>query len=388
MVHVMKFGGTSVVTGEALAQVGRIVKRWLVGERPLVVVVSALGTRPIKVTDWLLRGLQAAAVGELAQAAEAKAYLEAVHLDLITNVFGETAEQAELAEQITIGLKAYDRLCEAVAVRGQISATIEAECLSLGERWSAPIVAAYLRTQGIKAEAVMGTELVVTSEDVLAATPDKALTRERVAARLGPLLAEGVVPVVTGFIGETVRGEVALLGRGGSDYSAAILGEALAATEVCIWTDVPGVMTADPRRVAVAQPIQSLSFGEVTTLALAGAKVLHPETMRPCWQANIPLRIKDTFAPERTGTLIVNDVADDRRWRAVTSYRGGAEQAVVTLVGAGQGKEAAAVAAAWQTLSEAGVTVLAQEARTDTVQAVVPVWDEDRALWAWHDLVV
>jgi aspartate kinase len=176
---------------------------------------------------------------------------------------------------------------------------------SMGEMMSIRLLASYLEKTGQQAKAVDSTELVVTDDNFQAAAPLMELTAAKTSARLGPLLANGVVPVVTGFVGATESGVTTTLGRGGSDYSAAVIGQALQAQEVWIWTDVDGVMSADPRLVPEARTIRTLSYREVAELAYYGAKVLHPKTIRPVVENDIPLRIKNTFNPEYEGTLIV-----------------------------------------------------------------------------------
>jgi aspartate kinase len=177
----------------------------------------------------------------------------------------------------------------------------------MGEQMSARILAAYLRQTGTPAEAIDATELIVTDSNFQNAAPQFEATKHKTESRMRPLLAQGVVPIVTGFIAANPQGITTTLGRGGSDYTGAILGEALAADEVWIWTDVDGVMTADPRLVPNAKSIPQLSYREVSELAFYGAKVLHPKTMRPCVENGIPLRIKNTFNPEHPGTVIVPD---------------------------------------------------------------------------------
>ena len=179
------------------------------------------------------------------------------------------------------------------------------DCISsLGERLSAPLVAAVLAESGVVSECIEATELVVTDSYYGGAEPWMDLTRESCEQRLHPLLQQGIVPVVTGFIGATEEGVLTTLGRGGSDYSATILGAALDADEVIIWTDVDGLLTADPRLVPGACTISEISYREAAELAYFGARVLHPKTLRPVMQRGIPLRICNTFEPEKPGTQI------------------------------------------------------------------------------------
>jgi aspartokinase/homoserine dehydrogenase 1 len=194
---------------------------------------------------------------------------------------------------------------------------------SLGERINARILAAVLRQRGAKSEAVDATELIVTDDTFQNAVPLMEACRKRVTAGLGPLLDEGVIPVVTGFIGATESGITTTLGRGGSDYSAAILGDCLDADEVWIWTDVDGVMTADPRTIPEARVIPTLSASEVSELAYFGAKVLHPRTIWPVIERDIPLWVKNTFNPACPGTRVVRESENaPGAVKAVTAIKG------------------------------------------------------------------
>ncbi|MCP4362175.1 MAG: aspartate kinase, partial [Chloroflexi bacterium] len=227
----------------------------------------------------------------------------------------------------------YEALCQAVHVLGELSPRALDAIGGMGEQMSVRILAAYLRQIGHKAQAIDATELIVTDDNFLNASPLFAETNEQVQERLRPLLAEGVIPIVTGFIGATQDGITTTLGRGGSDYTGAILGQALQANEVWIWTDVDGVMSADPRLVTTAKSIATLSYREVSELAFYGAKVLHPKTMRPCVANNIPLRIKNTFNPDHPGTVIVpNGENGNGGIKAVTAIK---NLSLITVEGTG-----------------------------------------------------
>jgi aspartate kinase len=197
-----------------------------------------------------------------------------------------------------------DRLCQGIIRLRQLTPRASDLISSLGERLSAPLVAASLAERGVASEAIDATELIATDSRHGAADPLLDLTRQRCQARLRPLLQQGIVPVVTGFIGATAEGVLTTLGRGGSDYSATILGAALDVDEVIIWTDVDGLMTADPHLVPDARTISEISYREAAELAYFGARVLHPKTLRPVMQSRIPLQVRNTFALERAGTKI------------------------------------------------------------------------------------
>jgi aspartate kinase len=187
---------------------------------------------------------------------------------------------------------------------GEVTARGLDTIVSLGERMNARVVAATFRTHNLDSQAVDATELIITDDAFQNAMPLMNETRHQLERRLVPLLDEGVIPVVTGFIGATVDEITTTLGRGGSDYTAAILGDCLDADEVWTWTDVDGVMTADPRVVSEARVIPEVSFNEISELAYFGAKVLHPKTIRPVLERDIPLWVKNTFNPSYAGTRI------------------------------------------------------------------------------------
>ena len=190
-----------------------------------------------------------------------------------------------------------DRLCRGAVLLRELTLHSRDAIASLGERLCAPIVAGALAQSGIASEAIEATEVLVTDSCHGAADPFMDLTRERCESRLRPLLERRIVPVVTGFIGATPEGILTTLGRGGSDYSATILGAALDVDDVVIWTDVDGLQTVDPRLVPGGSTIPEISYREAAELAYFGAKVLHPKTLRALAQSGIPLWIRNTFAP-------------------------------------------------------------------------------------------
>ena len=308
MTLVMKFGGTSVGSAAAIRDTAVLIERTEQAWGQVVVVASGMGSQPVKVTDLLLTGAHAAAAGDDAIYKKNAQEMRRIHREAIEALLDETDERTEILAENGRFLDRYESLCQAVFVLGELSPRALDAIGGMGEQMSIRILAAYLRQLGHKAEAIDATELVVTDDNFLNAAPRQAQTDERVKQRLRPLLAAGVIPVVTGFIGATEDGVPTTLGRGGSDFTGAILGESLQAEEVWVWTDVDGMMTADPRLVPTAKSIPSLSYREVSELAFYGAKVLHPKTIRPCVENNIPLRIKNTFNPDHAGTVIVPDI--------------------------------------------------------------------------------
>ncbi|MBL8094521.1 MAG: aspartate kinase [Anaerolineales bacterium] len=363
---VMKFGGTSVGSPEAIRNLAQIVRTAQAGgDRPAVVVSALSG-----VTDLLLTAAHAAAEGDASPARTTADTLRDRHHRTLTAV----APGAEAVGQlISDSLDQFVNLCQAISVLGEASPRALDAIASLGERMSAPLVAAALEAEGIPATAINTAEVVLTDSHFLNATPDMDATRERAGARIQPVLDAARVPVLTGFIGADRRGAVTTLGRGGSDYSAAILGVALAADEVWIWTDVNGVMTTDPRIAPDARTIPVLTYREISELAHFGAKVLHPKTIRPVVERGIALWVKNTFEPANPGTRIV---LEDDGWveggiRAVTAIKA---QCVITLEGRGMlgipGIAARTFAAVARTRTS--VSLISQASSEQSICFVVP----------------
>ena len=297
--RVMKFGGTSVGDAACIARTAQIIAKGA-AEGRCVAVVSAMSG----VTNRLIEAAKSAQTGNAKEAASLIDALQAQHESALEALLEDDAEKAAVREKLRDVLAEGRRFCEGTALLRELTTRTLDAISSLGERLSAPLVAAKLRRLGVASEAVDATELIITDGFHGGAEPEMDLTRDRSQARLGALLERAITPVVTGFIGASRSGELTTLGRGGSDYSATILGAALDAQEVIIWTDVEGVLTADPRLVPEARTIPVISYREAAELAYFGAKVLHPKTLKPVVQAAIPVWIRNSFAPEKLGTKI------------------------------------------------------------------------------------
>jgi bifunctional aspartokinase / homoserine dehydrogenase 1 len=297
--RVMKFGGTSLGDAACIGRVAQIL--WdAAREGPVIAVVSAMSG----VTNCLIEAANQAAAGILDKSSAIFATLREQHDAAAGALVRERDERKAMMNRLDKIFAEGDRLCRGTALLQELTPRTLDSISSLGERLSAPMVARALVGLGALSEAVEATELIVTDSYHGGADPLMDLTREKSQARLAPLLEQGIIPVVTGFIGTTQDGILTTLGRGGSDYSATILGAVLDANEVIIWTDVNGVLTADPRLVPEARTIPEISYREATELAYFGAKVLHPKTLHAVSQAGIPVWIRNSFAPEQTGTKI------------------------------------------------------------------------------------
>ena len=298
----MKFGGTSVGSPEAITQAAEIIGTYSSQWERLVVVVSAMRG----VTDILIQSAASAALGDEESYKSLISDLRNRHQSVIDELISNDKVHAQLIGLIEVHIDELSAYCRSIHVLGEVTPRGMDTITSLGERMNARVVTTALQQQGLNSQAIDATELIITDATFQNAMPLMETTRNQVKARLEPLLQEGIVPIITGFIGATQDGITTTLGRGGSDYTAAILGDCLDATEVWTWTDVDGVMTADPRVVSEARVIPDLSFSEVSELAYFGAKVLHPKTIRPIVERDIPLWVKNTFNPTCPGTRITN----------------------------------------------------------------------------------
>ena len=350
---VVKFGGTSVGSAGAIRQAIDLVKVTLIEWPQQVVVVSAMSG----VTNQLLASALEAATNQGTSYLETAQQLLNRHLDIVSRLVTDPDLQLSVTHDVSALIDEFSSLCKAIAILGEASPRALDTVGSIGERLCVRIVAAALQSIGVRAQYVEASELIVTDDNFQDAHPDLEATREKARKRLDPMLSAGQVPVVTGFMAATPTGITTTLGRGGSDYSAALLGTALQADEVWIWTDVDGVMTADPRLVPNAETIPRLSYLEVAELAYFGAKVLHPKTIRPVIEAGIGLRICNTFSPENPGTRVISGLNRPvaGRIKAVTAIR---NQKLITIEGRGMIGVPGVAARAFGAVAATGTSVI------------------------------
>lgn len=371
--RVLKFGGTSVGDAKAIAQTVAIVADQAGRDPATVAVTSAMRG----VTDLLIDSAKAAAAGDRQRYREARQMLIARHRDAAEALVTDLDELGQLQSQLDERVREFERLCMAVAILGELTDRGLAVISGLGERLMAPLLAAALRGRGVPAEFVDAGDLIVTDATYLSGIPQMEATRAKTRERLLPLLQRGQIPVTTGFIAATADGIPTVLGRGGSDYSAAILAAALDADEVQIWTDVDGVLTADPRIVPEARPLAELSYSEAAELAYFGAKVLHPKTMLPCIDRGIPIRVLNTFNPTFAGTRVVARTANGGVVKALTVIRG---LALVTVAGRGMMGVPGIAARTFAAVAAQGANVLmiSQASSEQSICFIVPDGDAAR----------
>ncbi|CAN5482176.1 lysine-sensitive aspartokinase 3 [soil metagenome] len=314
---VMKFGGTSVQDSDALQRVLAIVASHAVRHDGIIVVLSATS----KTTDALLHIARTAAH---ASAEDMQPLLHGVrdrHIAIATSLIAEAVLKESTIQHVHQLCDQLTDYCNGIATLGECTAQSLDMVASFGERLSTTIFEGACRAAGLHSTWFDVRTVMRTNEDFTHAVVDHAIVRIQCRATLLPMLTSPSIVVTQGFLGATADGRTTTLGRGGSDYTAAILGAACGAEEIQIWTDVSGVYTTDPRMVAEARPIPRMSFREVRELAIYGAKVLHPDTIAPAIDANIPVRVLNTFREHDAGTTITAEQPLDADLHAVSVIR-------------------------------------------------------------------
>ncbi len=349
---VMKFGGTSVGTAEAISQVVKIVRDAQETWPRLVVITSALAG----VTNLLLDAAKNAENGQIDRLDSIRAELTIRHTAILKALIHLSCRRALVENQIESLLDEFSSLCKAISVLGEATPRTLDAVSGLGERMSVRLLSVALEESGVDAQSIDATNLIITDDCYQNAHPDFNRSQIQTRQILNPLFEKGLVPVVTGFIAATQQGITTTLGRGGSDFSAGILGAVLPADEVWIWTDVDGVMSADPHAVPDARTIPELTYREIAELAYYGAKVLHPKTIRPVVEAGIKLRICNTFNPSNPGTRLVSDAPESRNGeiKAVTVIP---SQRLVTIEGRGMLGVPGVAARAFAAVASTGTSV-------------------------------
>jgi aspartate kinase len=367
---VVKFGGTSVGTSSAMAQAITVVKEVQAEWGRTVVVTSALSG----VTNILLESAHHAASGDSRTYLNALQFLRHSHGAIADSIVKDSDHRNALKEELEGLILHFSNLCKAIAVLGEATPRALDAVASLGERMSARLLAAGLTDVNLASQFIEASEIIVTDDHFQSAHPYMELTFERTRKVLLPILEAGIIPVVTGFMAATPEGVITTLGRGGSDYSAAIVGVALPADEVCIYTDVDGVMTADPRLVPEARTINRLTYREIAELAYYGAKVLHPKTIRPVIEAGIGLRVANTFNPQASGTRIFAN-GQNRENGQIKSVSAITGQSLITIEGRGMLGVPGVAARAFSAVAATGTSVplITQASSEQSICFAVPI---------------
>ena len=373
---VMKFGGTSLGNVSAIRQTAAIINETRASWKNLVVVVSAMNG----ITDSLIRSARLAAENKGSDAQEIINQITVRHYQVIDELITDPSEKENMLDVLKKRLDELTSYCRSIQVMGEVTPRGMDVISSLGERISAPLVAAVVRSLGTPAVAVEASRFIVTDRTFQNAVPDIAQSCQKINAILPSHFQAGRVCVVTGFLAATPEGVITTLGRGGSDYTAAILADCLDASELWIWTDVDGVLSADPRLVPDAHPIPEISFAEVGELAYFGARVLHPKTIRPVINRETPLRVKNTFNPQYPGTRITAHSASNRgEITAITTIK---DLSIITVEGRGMLGVPGIAARTFGAVARSGASVLmiSQSSSEQSICFTIPTVHNDEVL--------
>ncbi len=350
----MKFGGTSVTGVENIRRVADTIASHVRKGHEVVAVVSALDG----VTERLIEASELAEKRDKNFISQFKSELLEMHLQLTNNSIKSSTLKSEISQIVTSTIEELEKVLTGIIYVGELTPRSRDYILSFGERLSTPIVYGAVRDLGLETRFLTGAEAgIVTDANFGEASPLLNVTRHQVVERLEPLLKKGVVPIVTGFIAATQDGIITTLGRGGSDYTATIIGSALGADEIWIWTDVNGLMTADPKIVPSARTIPEISFEEALEMAVFGAKAMHPRAIEPLMDGNAIVRIKNIFNPEGPETVIKREqkIKPGKTVKAVTLLK---DAAVITVSGAGMIGAPGTAAKVFDVLGKSGINIL------------------------------
>lgn len=349
---VMKFGGTSVGNAERIKNTAKIVTNYHRKKGKVVVVVSAMSG----VTDRLLTCAKLAVMKDNKELEKNFSTLRELHIKTTYDLNLDRGKEEKLLLTIETYFEELKKILDSIFYIGEVTNRGLDLIASFGERLSIHMVAVAIENLGEKVQALEARNLIVTDDNFGDADPLFEESTEKITSVISALIKKNVIPVITGFIGATKSGEITTLGRGGSDFSATIIGYCLDASEVWIWTDVDGVMTADPKIVKNAKILPRISYNEGAELSYFGAKVLHPRTLIPAASKKMPVWIKNSFNPTARGTVISYDRnGNGYGVKAITSIR---DLSLVTLQGKGMMGVPGTAAKLFSALAEKGINVM------------------------------
>ena len=350
---IMKFGGTSLGSADKVRNVSKIVKDYSVNNQ-IILVASALSG----VTNSLVRLSELVKTSNSEKIVNELEKLSELHTNISKNSIKDPNIENEVLESISSILDELKRLLEGIISLGEITPRSRDRIISFGERLSVLVVTGALKDIGINAKKFTGAEAgIVTDEEYGEANPLMSITKMKISKTLQPLLSKGIVPVVTGFMAATQTGDITTLGRGGSDFTATILGAAISADEVWICTDVNGMMTTDPKIMPNARTIPQLSYSEALEMTVFGAKALHPRALEPAQENKISVRVKNTFNLSGSDTLISNDqsIVRGKVAKSVALIK---DVAMVNIGGAGMVGKPGIAAKVFDTFAREGINIL------------------------------
>jgi len=349
---IMKFGGTSVADGKKLRHVAELVKSYQDKDYQIVVVTSALGG----VTDAILEEAHKASKdGEVSRVKEFIADLTKQHHTATREAVGNNSNVEDIIARLDARIDEIEKALTGICYLGELTLRSIDYLSSYGERMAAPILSGAISSLGVESCHFTGGEIGIITDNNFGSAYPLESSYKNIKKHLSPLLP-GTIPVVAGFIGEDEHGIITTLGRGGSDFTASIIGASLSADEIWLWKEVPGIMTTDPKLVPEARPLEVISYIEAMEMSFFGAKVLHPKAIEPAIRHDIPVRVKNTFEPEYPGTLIVKEQKTVRNVvKAVTVID---KVALVNISGAGMVGTIGVAARVFKALAKAGVNII------------------------------
>jgi aspartate kinase len=374
---IMKFGGTAVDSSDKVRHIARLVQSYKEGNEIVCVVSAVRG-----MTDGLLSIANSVGRGDKISLDEFVKKCTATHTKIIEDVISDDTLRNEAISFIKKIIKELEEVLGGIVLLGEVTAKSLDYLMSFGERLSTPIVSFGLQDIGIKSEHLTGKEVgVLTDSNFGEARPLMDTTKLRVSHRLEPLLNQGIIPVVTGFIGSDQYGNITTLGRGGSDYTATIIAASIAAEEVWLWSDVDGLMTADPKMVKNAQVLTEVSFAEAMEMALFGAKYMHPRALEPVIDTKIPIRIRNTFNVKHAGTMITQNPSKDSQ-KIVKSVSAIRHTALIDVSGGGMVGAPGTAAKIFETLAKKKINIMmiSQSPSESSISMLVRKSDLDKAI--------
>lgn len=377
MMLVMKFGGTAVDSAEKVKHVAKLVKSYKDKGDDVVCVVSAVRG----MTDGLLAIAESVRRGDKASIEDFVKKALKTHADIATGAISDSKLRQEALSKVKQTVGELQDVLGGIVLLGEVTPKSLDYLMSFGERLSTPIVSFALRDIGVDSEFLTGKDAgIVTDSNFGEARPLMDTTKLRVSHRLGPITKRGAVPVITGFIGADQHGNTTTIGRGGSDYTATIVAASMNADEVCLWSDVDGLMTADPKIVKTAKVLKEVSFAEAMEMALFGAKYMHPRALEPVMDTKIPIRIRNTFNVKHPGTVITQSPSRDSQ-RIVKSVSAIRHTALIDVSGGGMVGAPGTAAKIFDALAKNRVNIMmiSQSPSESSISMVVRKSDLDKA---------
>jgi aspartate kinase len=373
---VMKFGGTAVDSPDKVRHVAQLLKSHKKGNEIVCVVSAVRG-----MTDGLLSIAESVKRGDKISLDEFVKKSTNTHIKIAEGAISDEKLKSEALAAVKKIISELEDVLDGIVLLGEVTVKSLDYLMSFGERLSTPIVSFALQDIGIKSEHLTGKDAgLLTDSNFGEARPLMDTTKLRVSHKLEPMLKQDIVPVVTGFIGADQYGNITTIGRGGSDYTATIIATSIGAKEVWLWSDVDGLMTADPKLVNDAQVLKEVSFAEAMEMALYGAKYMHPRALEPVIDTKIPIRIRNTFNVKHTGTIITQNPSKESQ-KIVKSVSVIRHTALIDVSGGGMVGAPGTAAKIFDTLAKNRINIMmiSQSPSESSISMVVRKTDLDKA---------